>query len=108
MFDKNQLANLMKKAQEMQNSMKQAQDEIAHLEITGESGAGMVKINILGNHNTKKVVIDPSLLDDKEMLEDLIVAALNDANRKLAEQSAEKMGGVTQGIPGLNGLKLPI
>lgn len=108
MFDKGQLAGLMKKAQEMQKNMEKAQEELANLEIQGESGAGMVKVIITGKHDVKKVTIDPSILDDKEMLEDLVAAAVNDANRKLEEQSSSKMSGLTAGLPGgLGGLKLP-
>lgn len=108
MFNKGQLAGLMKKAQEMQKSVEDAQEEIAKLEITGESGAGMVKVIMTGKHDLKKVTIDPSIMDDKEMLEDLIAAAVNDANRKVEAESASKMGGLTAGIPGMPpGFKLP-
>ena len=111
MFDKNQLAGLMKKAQEMQKNMEKAQEEIAKLEIEGEAGAGMVKVIMTGKHDLKKVIIDDSVMDDKEMLEDLIAAAVNDANRKVEEQSSVKMGSATArmpfagGMPG--GLKFP-
>ena len=108
MFNKGQLAGLMKKAQEMQKNMESAQEEIAKLEIEGESGAGMVKVVMTGKHDLKKVTIDPSIMDDKEMLEDLIAAAVNDANRKVEEQSASKMGGLTDGMPAMPpGFKLP-
>ena len=108
MFDKNQMASLMKKAQEMQQNLQKAQDEVASLEIHGESGAGLVKVTMTGKHDLKKVSIDASLMDDKEMLEDLIAAAINDANRKLDKESASKMGGLAGAIPGgLNGMKLP-
>lgn len=108
MFNKGQLAGLMKKAQEMQKSMENAQEEIAKLEINGESGAGMVKVVMTGKHDIKKVTIDSSILDDKEMLEDLIAAAVNDANRKLEAESASKMGNVSAGMPGMpGGFKLP-
>ncbi len=99
MFDKNQLAGLMKKAQEMQKNMEKAQEEIAKLEIEGEAGAGMVKVIMTGKHDLKKVIIDDSVMDDKEMLEDLIAAAVNDANRKVEEQSSTKMGSATAGMP---------
>ncbi|MCE2705599.1 MAG: YbaB/EbfC family nucleoid-associated protein [Proteobacteria bacterium] len=105
MFDKSQLAGLMKKAQEMQETMQKAQEEIAKLEVNGESGAGLVKVLMTGKHDIKKVNIDPSIMDDKEMLEDLIAAAVNDANRKVDEQSSKKMEGATPGLPG--GFKLP-
>ena len=108
MFDKNQLAGLMQKAQEMQENMQKTQQEIANLEITGESGAGMVTVQMTGKHYIKKINITDSAISDKEMLEDLIAAAINDATRKLEETSTTKMNGVTAGIPGgLNGLKLP-
>ncbi len=109
MFDKSQLAGLMKKAQEMQQKFQEAQDAVAKIEVVGESGAGMVKITITGKHDIKKVEIDNSILSDKEMLEDLIAAAVNDANRKIEEQSAERMNGLTAGMPmgGAGGFKLP-
>ena len=109
MFDKGQIAGMMKKAQEMQNNLQKAQEEIARLEVNGESGAGMVKVVMTGKHDLKKVTIDPSLMDDKEMLEDLIAAAVNDATRKVEEQTNARMGSVTAGMPmgGLGGLKLP-
>ena len=111
MFDKSQLAGLMKKAQEMQKNMEKAQEEIANLEVEGESGAGMVKVVMTGKHDLKKVTIDDAVMDDKEMLEDLIAAAVNDANRKVEEQSHSKMGSATAGMPfggGMpGGLKFP-
>lgn len=108
MFDKNQMASLMKKAQEMQQNLQKAQEEVANLEIDGESGAGLVKVTMTGKHDLKKVSIDVSLMDDKEMLEDLIAAAVNDANRKLEKESSSKMGGLASSLPGgLNGMKLP-
>ncbi len=109
MFDKGQIAGMMKKAQEMQNNLQKAQEEIARLEVHGESGAGMIKVIMTGKHDLKKVTIDPAVMDDKEMLEDLIAAAVNDATRKIEEQSNARMGSVTAGMPmgGLGGLKLP-
>ena len=110
MFNKGQLAGLMKKAQEMQENMQKAQDEIASIEVNGESGAGMVKVIMTGKHDLKKVTIDETIMNDKEMLEDLIAAAVNDATRKIEEQSASKMNGVTSGMGmpgGMGGLKLP-
>jgi hypothetical protein len=106
MFDKGQLAGLMKKAQEMQKNLQKAQEDIAKLEIEGESGAGMVKVLMTGKHDIKKVIIDNTLMDDKEMLEDLIAAAVNDANRKLEKQSEDKMSGFG-GFPGMGGFNLP-
>jgi len=107
MFGKGQFAGLMKKAQEMQKNLEKAQEELANLEVEGESGAGMVKVTMTGKHDIKKVTIDPSIMDDKEMLEDLIAAAVNDANRKVEAESASKMGGLGAGFPGLGDFKLP-
>ena len=87
MFGKGGLGNLMKQAQQMQEKMQKMQEEIAQLEVTGESGAGLVKVTINGAHNCRRVEIDPSLLeDDKEMLEDLVAAAFNDAARRMGER----------------------
>ena len=110
MFNKGQLSGLMKKAQEMQKNLEKAQNEIANLLVDGEAGAGMVKVTLTGKHDLKKVTIDPGVMDDREMLEDLIAAAVNDANRKLEEQTAAKMGDVNPGglpMGGLGDLKLP-
>ena len=108
MFNKEGMGDLMKKAQEMQDNMKKAQAEIANTEITGESGAGLVKITLLGNHNVRKVDIDPSLMeDDKEMLEDLIAAAMNDAVRRVEEVNKSKMSGLTGGMELPPGFKMP-
>ncbi|STM40313.1 putative cytoplasmic protein [Escherichia coli] len=93
MFGKGGLGNLMKQAQQMQEKMQKMQEEIAQLEVTGESGAGLVKVTINGAHNCRRVEIDPSLLeDDKEMLEDLVAAAFNDAARRIEETQKEKNG----------------
>lgn len=99
MFGKEQMAELMRKAQKMQGSLKDAQESITRLEIQGESGAGLVKITITGKHDVKKLTIDPSLLNDKEILEDLIIASFNDANRKLEEEIASKYGDLTSNFP---------
>ena len=109
MFNKGQLAGLMKQAQAMQENLKKAQEELALIEVTGEAGSGMVKVQMTCKHQIKRVSIDPSLLtDDKDMLEDLIAAAFNDASRKAEETSEAKMGKLTGGMPGLpGGLKLP-
>ena len=110
MFNKGQLAGLMKQAQAMQDNMKKAQDELAQMEVEGESGAGMVKVLMTGKHDVKRVTIDPSLLtDDKDMLEDLVAAAVNAAVRKAEEMSAEKMGKLMPaGMPGMPpGMKFP-
>jgi hypothetical protein len=106
MFNKGQLSGLMKQAQAMQDNLKKAQDELAHIEVTGESGSGLVKVLMSCKHDVKRVTIDPSLLaDDKDMLEDLVAAAFNDAVRKAAETSEAKMSKLTAGLP--PGMKLP-
>ena len=108
MFSKGGMGDLMKKAQEMQENMKKAQAEIANTEVVGESGAGLVKITLFGNHNVRKVEIDPSLLeDDKDMLEDLIAAAMNDAVRRVEEVNKSKMSGLTGGMDLPPGFKMP-
>ena len=105
---KNQLAGLMKQAQAMQDNMKRAQDELAMLEVEGQSGAGLVKVVMSCKHDVKRVTIDPSLLaDDKDMLEDLVAAAMNDAVRRAEAVSNEKMGKLTAGMPLPPGMKLP-
>jgi DNA-binding YbaB/EbfC family protein len=105
---KNQLAGLMKQAQAMQDNMKKAQEEIGKLEIEGEAGAGMVKVVMTGRHDVKRVTIDPSLMsEDKDMLEDLLAAAVNDAVRKVEAAAQEKMAGLTAGLPMPPGFKLP-
>ena len=106
MFNKGQLSGLMKQAQAMQENLKKAQEELAHVEVTGESGSGLVKVLMTCKHDVRRVTIDPSLLaDDKDMLEDLVAAAFNDAVRKAAETSEAKMSKLTAGLP--PGLKLP-
>ena len=105
---KNQLAGLMKQAQAMQDSMKKAQEEIARLEIEGQSGAGLVKVVMTGRHDVKRVTIDATLMgEDKDMLEDLVAAAVNDAVRKVEAATQEKMAGLTAGLPMPPGFKLP-
>ena len=105
---KNQLAGLMKQAQQMQDNMKKAQDELALTEVEGQAGAGLVKIVMTCRHDVKRVTIDPSLLaDDKDMLEDLVAAAFNDAVRRAEAVSAEKMGKLTAGMPMPPGMKFP-
>jgi len=102
------LGNIMKQAQQMQENMQKAQEEIARLEVTGESGAGLVKITMTGRHDVKSVSIDPTLIgDDKDMLEDLIAAAVNDANRRVENMTQEKMSGLTAGMELPAGMKLP-
>ncbi len=106
MFNKGQLSGLMKQAQAMQENLKKAQEELGGIEVTGESGSGLVKILMTCKHDVRRVTIDPSLLaDDKDMLEDLVAAAFNDAVRKAAETSEAKMSKLTAGLP--PGLKMP-
>jgi DNA-binding YbaB/EbfC family protein len=109
MFNKGQLAGLMKQAQAMQENMKKAQDDLGNVEVTGESGAGLVKVLMTCKHDVKRITIDPSLLaDDKDLLEDLVAAAFNAAVRKAEETSAEKMAKITAGMPSLpGGMKFP-
>ena len=105
---KNQLAGLMKQAQQMQENLRKAQEELATIEVTGESGAGLVKVTMTCKHDVKRVTIDPSLLaDDKDMLEDLVAAAFNDAVRRVESTSQEKMGKLTAGMPQIPGMKFP-
>jgi DNA-binding YbaB/EbfC family protein len=101
------LGNIMKQAQAMQENMQKAQEELANIEVTGQSGAGLVEVTLTCRHDVKKVSIDPELMsDDKEVLEDLIAAAFNDAVKKVESTSQEKMGGLTSGL-NIPGLKLP-
>ena len=102
------LGNLMRGVQQMQDSMKKAQEELAQLEAVGESGAGMVKVWMNGRNEAKKIYIEPKLLaEDKDMLEDLIVAAVNDAVRKIAARTQEKYSGLMSGLKLPPGMKLP-
>ena len=106
MFNKGQLAGLMKQAQAMQDNLKKAQEELAHIEVEGQSGAGLVKVLMTCKHEVRRINIDPGLLaDDKDMLEDLVAAAFNDGLRKAEEVSQQKMGKLTAGLP--PGMKLP-
>jgi DNA-binding YbaB/EbfC family protein len=98
MFGKAGIGQLMKQAQAMQEKAKKMQDEVAGMTTEGESGGGLVKVTLTGKHEAVKVTIDDSLLDDREMLEDLVVAAINSANRKVEAMVAEKMGGLTAGM----------
>lgn len=105
---KNQLAGLMQQAQKMQENMKRLQDELAQMEVEGQSGAGMVKVTMTCKKQVKRVQIDPSLVgDDKDMLEDLVAAAFNDAVRRAEETEQQKMQSVTAGMPLPPGFKLP-
>ncbi len=105
---KGQLAGLMQQAQKMQENMKRLQDELASVEVEGQSGAGMVKVVMTCKHQVRRVSIDPSLVgDDKDMLEDLVAAAINDAVRRAEETTQQKMASVTAGMPLPPGFKLP-
>jgi DNA-binding YbaB/EbfC family protein len=103
-----QLAGLMKQAQAMQDNMKKMQEQLGSIEVEGESGAGLVKVVMTCKYDVKRVTIDPSLLgDDKDMLEDLVAAAFNDAVRKAEATSQEKMSSLTAGLPLPPGFKMP-
>ena len=105
---KNQLAGLMQQAQKMQENMKRVQEELAQLEVEGQAGAGMVKVVMTCKNQVRRVSIDPSLVgDDRDMLEDLVAAAFNDAVRRAEELSQQKLAAVTAGMPMPPGFKLP-
>jgi len=105
---KDALGEMMKQAQQVQEKMKKAQEELANAEVTGESGAGLVKVVMTGRHDVKSVSIDSSVYsEDKEVLEDLVAAAVNDAVRKVEEHNKEKMGGLTAGLNIPGGFKMP-
>jgi nucleoid-associated protein EbfC len=102
------LGNLMKQAQKMQEEMQRAQEELARAEITGEAGGGMVKVTMNGKHEVRRVEIDDALMgDDREMLEDLVAAACNDAVHRIEERTRDQMSGLTAGLNLPPGLKLP-
>ncbi len=102
------LASMLKQAQAVQDNLQKAQEELASLEVTGESGGGMVKILMTGRHDVRQVTIDPLLLEeDKEMLEDLVAAAVNEAVLKVERTTKERMAGVTAGVDLPGGIKLP-
>ncbi len=102
------LGNLMKQAQEMQANMQKAQEKLADMEVTGESGGGLVKVTMTGRHEVRRVVIDDSLMsDDKDMLEDLVAAAINDATHKVESTTQEQMSSLTDGMNLPPGMKLP-
>ena len=101
------LGNIMKQARAMQESMRKAQEQLASIEVTGSSGGGLVKVAMTCRHDVKRVQIDPSLMqDDKDVLEDLIAAAMNDAVRKVEKATEEKMAGFTAGL-NIPGMKRP-
>jgi hypothetical protein len=102
------LGNIMKQAQAMQENLRKAQEQLAMIEVTGSSGGGMVSVTMTCRHDVRRVSIDPSLMsDDKDMLEDLVAAAMNDAVRKAEATVQEKMGGFTAGLNLPPGMKLP-
>jgi nucleoid-associated protein EbfC len=102
------IGSLMKQAQKMQAQMQKAQEELAGLEVTGEAGGGLVQLRMTCKHEVRKLTIDPSLVgDDREMLEDVLIAALNDALRKVERTVQDKLGGMTAGLGLPPGLKLP-
>ncbi|WP_343154701.1 YbaB/EbfC family nucleoid-associated protein [Buchnera aphidicola (Ceratovacuna keduensis)] len=108
MFTNEKLGNLMKQAQQMQEKMSKMQEEMAKIEVTGEAGAGLVKVTINGIHNCRKVEIDPTLLeDDKEILEDLATAAFNDASRRISEAQKKKMSNISNNSQLPNGFNFP-
>jgi DNA-binding YbaB/EbfC family protein len=108
MINKGQLAGLMKQAQQMQENMKRMQEQLATVEVEGQAGAGMVKVTMTCRHDVKRVSIDPSLLaDDKDMLEDLVAAAVNDAVRRVEATTQERMGAMTGGMGLPPGFKMP-
>ena len=105
---KGNIGQLMKQAQLMQENMKKLQEQLAVMEVEGQAGSGLVKVVMTGKYQVKRVTIDPKLLgDDKDMLEDLVVAAFNDAARRVDATTQEKMSGVTAGLPLPPGMKLP-
>ena len=105
---KGNIGQLMKQAQQMQENMQRMQEQLGTLEVEGQSGAGMVKVQMTCKHEVKRIAIDPSLVgDDREMLEDLLVAAYNDAAHKVEATVAEKMSGMTAGLGLPPGFKLP-
>ncbi len=105
---KNPMGDIMKQAQEMQSKMAEMQEQAANAQVQGESGAGLVKVVMTGRHDVKRVNIDASLLsEDKEILEDLLAAAVNDAVRKVEAESKERMSSLTAGMPLPPGFKLP-
>lgn len=104
---KGNLAGLMQQAQKMQEQMAKAQEELARLEVTGEAAGGLVKVVMTGTYGVRRVTIDPSLLDDAELLEDVVAAAFNDAVNRIETTKQEKMSGLTSGLPLPPGFKLP-
>jgi DNA-binding YbaB/EbfC family protein len=104
---KGKLAGLMQQAQKMQEEMLKTQEELARMEVSGQAAGGLVKVTMTGKHAVRKIQIDPSLLDDREMLEDIVTAAVNDAVNRVAANLQERMSDMTAGIPLPPGMKLP-
>ncbi len=104
---KGTLAGLMQQAQKMQEEMQKTQEELARMEVSGEAGGGLVKVNMTGKYAVRRIQIDPSLLDDREMLEDIVTAAVNDAVNRVAAAMQERMAKMTAGIPLPPGMELP-
>ncbi len=104
---KGNIGQLMQQAQKMQENLKKAQEEMAELEVTGEAGGGLVKVIMNGRHEVRRVTIDPDVADDREMIEDLVAAAVNDAVNRVQEMMQEKMSGLTGGMPIPPGFNLP-
>ena len=104
---KGNIAGLMQQAQKMQQDMQKAQEELANMVVIGEAAGGMVKVTMTGKHAVTRVQIDPSLMDDQEMLEDIVTAAINDAVNRIATETAERMSSMTAGINLPPGMKLP-
>jgi len=96
---KGNISQLMQQAQQVQENLKKAQEELADLEVTGEAGGGLVKILMNGRHEVRRVTIDPEVADDREMVEDLVAAAINDAVKRIQEATQERMSGLTGGLP---------
>ena len=104
---KGNIAGLMQQAQKMQQEMQKAQEELANMVVTGEAAGGMVKVTMTGKHAVTRVEIDPSLMEDQEMLEDIVTAAINDAVNRIATETADRMSDMTAGINLPPGMKLP-
>ena len=104
---KGKLAGLMQQAQKMQEEMQKTQEELGRMEVSGEAGGGLVKVTMTGKYAVRRIQIDPSLLDDREMLEDIVTAAVNDAVNRVAAAMQERMSELTAGIPLPPGMNLP-
>lgn len=104
---KGNIAQLMQQAQKVQENLKKAQEELVKLEVTGQAGGGLVEVVMNGRHEVRKVSIDPEVADDREMIEDLVAAAINDAVNRIQKASQEKMSGLTGGLPLPPGFTLP-